>query len=714
MSFLIGDLLVKLGLDSGQVVSGGARVERAMEGMAAGAGNVAGQFAKLAAQIAGPAILLHFISGAYEAIDATEKLSYRLGSTVAELQVVQHAANLAGIAKEGLAKQTGILTGKLAEAARTGTGPAYEAMRRLGLSAKELADLPLDQKLGKIADAFEKLHYSTAQQVAVLRQLGIRGTEVVEMLGEGSGAFKTAREELEKFGVLLSRVDAQKIVQANDAWTTTKLVMQQLGNVIAIETAPSIKAVAEHFQKAAKAGDSFRGTLRTIIDSGRDMYAGFVSQTHEMEIDWDEFIAFVLNTINKLGEGWNELLDKPEKVFKDLKMLLGSVITSLGVQWKSFVDYITNPQAWFADFKAATDEIPSFSIPRFEKIEHSYGQLREKLGKAPSVEEWKAYWEAQDKAAQTSAEKAAKLRDEAAARKGAQTDPLSEQQREALEKKFLALQHSLANEAAVIDISRQEELKKLEEFEKKKIGTAEQWAYVRLQMQDKAEKERQQLIWSKIDETIATELQKEEYGYQERLAALERMKQAQLLTEEGANVRLRMMAEKHSLAMAQIQAKQWSGLANIVDTSMSSISKLVGDEGKKGFTIMKAIASATALVKGYEAVMGAYAAGNVAGGPAVGAAFAAIAAAGVAAQIAALYAVQPGGGGTAPSAPSAGGGAGSSAGGAGGAEAAPAAPGRTLYVEGLNAPFYSRKEIRSLMSQIEEYQRDGGRVVVNS
>ena len=82
-------------------------------------------------------------------VDAQAKLAQSLGTTVASIQVLEHAGELAGVAMSGIEQATKDLTRRLSQAA-SGAGPAAEALGRLGLSASELLALPLDERVGRI------------------------------------------------------------------------------------------------------------------------------------------------------------------------------------------------------------------------------------------------------------------------------------------------------------------------------------------------------------------------------------------------------------------------------------------------------------------------------------------------------------------------------------------------------------------------------------
>ena len=134
-----------------------------------------------AASAAGAALIFKLTAGAMETIDAQSKLAYRLNGSVAEMQALTHAADLAGVSQEALAQSVGKMNARLAEAARTGQGAAYEALKRLGLSAKDFLQLPVDERLAVLADRYQALGYSTAQQADSLKQLGIRGQEMISL-----------------------------------------------------------------------------------------------------------------------------------------------------------------------------------------------------------------------------------------------------------------------------------------------------------------------------------------------------------------------------------------------------------------------------------------------------------------------------------------------------------------------------------------------------
>jgi hypothetical protein len=126
---------------------------------------VAAAAAVAAATAAGVAM----VRSGLQTVDAQAKLAQSLGTTVASIQTLERAGELAGVSMSGIEQATKDLTRRLSQAA-AGTGPAADALDRLGLSANELIALPLDQRVGAINAAIESF-VPAAERAAVAGQL---------------------------------------------------------------------------------------------------------------------------------------------------------------------------------------------------------------------------------------------------------------------------------------------------------------------------------------------------------------------------------------------------------------------------------------------------------------------------------------------------------------------------------------------------------------
>lgn len=591
----VGNLTVKIGADTSGLKAGVAESEKTMDGFATGISGAIKFLAKFAAAAtaAGAAIAVALVHNSLETIDAQYKLAKQLGGTTEGVQALDRAAQLAGVSSEELRKSMQTLDTRLGEAARTAEGPTSEALKRLGLSVKDLTKLDADERLAKLADRMVELGYSTQQQNDILRQLGIRSKEVFQIIADGGDSIREARKNIKDFGVAISEVDAKQIEIANDALTNINMAFKGIANQVAIQLAPIMTHVSELIGDYAKEHRGFGGIVEEAMIKAIRVYAWFVDGIKDTRLHWDRFVAEFLDGTNEVIAGLNRV----------------SSFWSLG-----------------------------FAKP-IEEIKHSYGKLKEKIGEVPTSEEW-------DKWFQEIKDKSRKAAEEAVAanenKKKNETDTarfLTDAQKKQFEQKLLALQAAVASEDEVLRLQREKQLKDLTELEKVRFITREQANAIRAKMEEKHGREMNDLIFNKLEQGVMTERDILNRKHNEQLDLLNKFENNRTLTAERAAELRRQIEEKHAIDVMQINAQAYSGLASIVDTAMGNISSIIGQEGGKQFGIMKAIAMATALVKGYEAAVSAYAAGSAIGGPPLGATFAAIAAAGTAALIAKLAGV---------------------------------------------------------------------------
>ena len=211
-------------------------------------------------------------------------------------------------------------------------------------------------------------------------------------------------------------------------------------------------------------------------------------------------------------------------------------------------------------------------------------------------------------------------------------------------------------------------------------------------------------------------------SFYERQALLDELEANKIGTEEE---RMALMLESHAqyeaeiTAISQEEAQKREKIAKderekriaISDSLFGNLASLTSSGSRRLFEIGKAAALANATVKGYEAVVGAYAEGAKIGGPPLGAAYAATAGVAVAQQIAQIASTSFKGGGSI-SAP---GGGGVTAGGGQPAVSAepPAIAERTQQpVQEISVVvtggLHSDEDVRNLIKRVNEVQEDLG------
>lgn len=349
-SAVIGALRVNLSIDSAEFKRGLnaaeemlARFDRALTSVLK-----AGLTAFAAGVTTGGAALAALTKSSMDTISAQVDLARRVGASVAAIQSLEYQTDLAGGSSEALAKTIATLNQKLGEVEREGAGPAYEALQRLGLSARQLSEMDADERIKTLADRMAELHYSTQQQADVLRDLGVKQKEMINLFQEGSGAIDAAKGELKAWGVLLSDVDAAKVEAAGDAWDKIGVILQGVGNQLAVRLSPLIQAAAEYLGDAAKNTGGFGDAMDTAINWGIRLFVGLNTEIYDF-----------LKSIYMAGDAFIELFNSAAKAPPDLiAKIFGGTAEDYG----------------------------------FKPIENSFKQLLANLGEAPSLEKWEAYW----------------------------------------------------------------------------------------------------------------------------------------------------------------------------------------------------------------------------------------------------------------------------------------------------------------------------------
>jgi hypothetical protein len=223
------------------------------------------------------------IRSSLAAVDAQAKLAASLGTTVASIQVLERAGDLAGVSMGQIEQAAMQLTRRLSQGAmasamgssepsRAGAGPAVRALQRLGLTAAQLQALPLDQRIALIQDRLADL-VPEAERAAVAAQLfGDRAALVFTRID--TATLRQATADVRDFGVVVRDQDARQIERTNDAISRLGLIWRGLSNQLAVAAAPALEAVADPMATVARTpgrSASRSGPCSTISDGSPPM-----------------------------------------------------------------------------------------------------------------------------------------------------------------------------------------------------------------------------------------------------------------------------------------------------------------------------------------------------------------------------------------------------------------------------------------------------------
>lgn len=180
-----------------------------------------------------------------EAIDPMVQLSRETGESVATLQELGYAASQNGSSLDAVMSSTKELTKRMGEFARTGGGPASEALLQLGINVRgangqvRVASDVMMQLTGRLKS------FSSAEQADLLDKLGI-DSSLVQLLNQSGEAIDSLREKARALGTI-TKEQADAAASLNDSNTTLRFGFTALQNQIAVGLAPVIQQATEGF-----------------------------------------------------------------------------------------------------------------------------------------------------------------------------------------------------------------------------------------------------------------------------------------------------------------------------------------------------------------------------------------------------------------------------------------------------------------------------------
>lgn len=250
------------------------------------------------------------IAKSLEAGDAIAKMSDRLGISTENLSAFQHLAQLSGESIEGFDKSIEKMVRSIGEAGR-GMGTGQKAFEELGISVDQLAGKNADEQFLIIADAIKGVGNESLQASYASDIFGRSGIKLLNTIKSGREGFESAREEVDKFGLSLDRVQAAKIEAANDAILRTQQAMKGISMQATVELAPILEEVANQFVGAATEGEGFASKVKGAVQGAAGFIGVFadgirgikvVLKAAEVAVKgfgfvWSQVMTFVVNDV---------------------------------------------------------------------------------------------------------------------------------------------------------------------------------------------------------------------------------------------------------------------------------------------------------------------------------------------------------------------------------------------------------------------------------
>ena len=246
----IGSLNILLGMSTAAFTSGVKQAQSGIGSLISSVTSLGGVFGGLTASLNVGSLagtFKSFVSDAMENIDAQAKFADSLSLTTEAFATFAYGAKLAGVDQETLAG----------------------SFSRMIQNADKLnvVGLTTEQAFMKVADAVAAATTPTERMNIAAEAFGAKAAaKMLPMLMQGSAGFAAMRAEAEKAGIALSRLDAARVEQANDAITKMGEVVTGVANTVAVQLSPFIQAAADKFVEFATSGQGAAGFVVDAIE----------------------------------------------------------------------------------------------------------------------------------------------------------------------------------------------------------------------------------------------------------------------------------------------------------------------------------------------------------------------------------------------------------------------------------------------------------------
>lgn len=250
------------------------------------------------------------VKSSLDSIDALGKTASKLGVTTSELQKLRFAAELAGVSTRTTDMAVQRFTRRLAEAA-IDTGEAKDALKELGLNARELTKLPLEEQMLQLADAFDQVENSGDRVRLAFKLFDSEGVAFVNTLQDGRVALKEMFDEVDDLGFVLSQSAVKGVEDANDAFLRLGSVFRGLRDTVVAALAPAFTALADTVRDALV--NKITGDFDSVQRFGEAMAISLITFLQNAASAFIEFANTVIRHVNNLRRVFHNL----EAAFSD-------------------------------------------------------------------------------------------------------------------------------------------------------------------------------------------------------------------------------------------------------------------------------------------------------------------------------------------------------------------------------------------------------------
>lgn len=280
---VVGALRVNLGLDSAQFQDGlkNAQSSLAKFGKVAAAG-MAAAAAAFATAAAGAGLAM---KGVLDEADKMGKAAQSLGVPVDELSRLKHAADMSGVAFDGLSTGMRKLGQAMAEAIAKPGKEVANTFQALGIKLRESDGTMRNssQVMSDLAEKFAKMPDGAEKTALAMQLFGKSGADLIPMLNAGRDGLQAMKDEADQLGIVIDQRTAKAAESFNDNMSRLSKMVSGVWTRLTSELAPALAAIVDKLVEAARSSGGFGETIRTVARWVVDAVLGIMDTFHRLQ-----------------------------------------------------------------------------------------------------------------------------------------------------------------------------------------------------------------------------------------------------------------------------------------------------------------------------------------------------------------------------------------------------------------------------------------------
>jgi hypothetical protein len=236
-----------------------------LAGIGLGAGAIAG--------------LVAITNQAVETGSRLDDLSQRLGLSANYLSKLEYVAKLSGTELEVLAKGEVKLRNILADVNNL-SKEQTATFKMLGLDAKKLAAIPMEERFLLVADALSKITDETQLTATVMELFGKSGVELIPIFRNGAKSVREMIEEGQRLGIFKTDAQVAAAAKLGDTFDQMKLAASNLVFTVGVQMIPVFEGLTStiinctgQLQNFVNENEDFVPSVMKIVVAGTAAFA---------------------------------------------------------------------------------------------------------------------------------------------------------------------------------------------------------------------------------------------------------------------------------------------------------------------------------------------------------------------------------------------------------------------------------------------------------